>query len=468
MLKGAALGVAPFHVRILRQARENHRSMLTVFDLAALLLVLAALFSYFNKRYLGLPSNAGLLILALVTSLALMGLSWAFPSLGFPATIRNTVAEIDFNETLMDGMLGFLLFAGALHVDWEALKSRALSVGLMATFGVMISTAICGTGFYYLAQWVGLPIGFAWALVFGALISPTDPVAVLATLKNISGVPKRLEIDMAGESLFNDGVGVVVFAILVGVATGSSGEHLTASIALEHFVVEAFGGAIFGGITGYLAYRMMLKIDDYPVEVLISLALVMGTYAAAHQMGLSGPIAVVVAGLLIGDRGVTYAMSDLTQRYLHGFWTLIDDILNAVLFMLIGLELLVIDFSWQTGALAAFAIPLVLTGRFFAVYLPFQIVRLREKFSRGIVAVLTWGGVRGGISVGLALSLPDGPQRDLIVSATYAVVIFSVLVQGLTLERLVKRVVRPDGGDPSREEVAAQRNEASEAVTSGG
>ncbi|WP_369695428.1 cation:proton antiporter [Jiella marina] len=356
--------------------------MLTLFDLAALLLVLAALFGYFNKRYLDLPSNAGLLILALVTSLCLMALSWAFPRLDFPATVRETVVGIDFNETLMEGMLGFLLFAGALHVDWDALKSRALSVGLMATLGVLISTGICATGFYYLAQWVGVPISFTWALVFGALISPTDPVAVLATLKNMTGVPKRLEIDMAGESLFNDGVGVVVFTILVGLATGSAGEHLTFSLAMEHFAVEAFGGAIFGAITGYVAYWMMLKIDDYPVEVMISIALVMGTYAAAHQMGLSGPIAVVVAGLLIGDRGVAYAMSDLTQRYLHGFWTLIDDILNAILFMLIGLELLVVDFNWQTGALAALAIPLVLTGRFFAVYLPFQIVRLRERFSR--------------------------------------------------------------------------------------
>ncbi len=441
--------------------------MLSLFDLAALLLVLAALFGYFNKRHLDLPSNAGLLILALVASLLLITLSTAFPTLEFPAAIRETVAGIDFNETLMEGMLGFLLFAGALHVDWEALKSRALFVGLMATFGVLISTAVCGTGFYYLAAWVGAPVSFTWALVFGALISPTDPVAVLATLKTIRGVPKRLEIDMAGESLFNDGVGVVVFTILLGLATGSSGEHLTFSLAIEHFAVEAFGGAIFGAVTGYVAYRMMLKIDDYPVEVLISLALVMGTYAAAYALGLSGPIAVVVAGLLIGDRGVTYAMSDLTQRYLHGFWTLIDDILNAVLFMLIGLELLVVDFTWQTAALAALAIPLVLIGRFFAVYLPFQIVRLRERFSRGIVAVLTWGGVRGGISVALALSLPEGPQRDLIVTATYAVVIFSVLVQGLTLETLVKRVVRPEHGDPSREEVAEKQKGENVAAAKG-
>ncbi|MBO0905772.1 cation:proton antiporter [Jiella sonneratiae] len=428
--------------------------MLTLFDLAALLLVLAATFGYFNKRYIALPSNAGLLILGLVGSLVLIGLTWAFPHLGFPVAVRRAVADIDFNQTLMEGMLGFLLFAGALHVDWAALKSRSLSVGLMATFGVLISTAICGAGFYFLAGQVGVPIDFAWALVFGALISPTDPVAVLATLKAMSGVPKRLEIDMAGESLFNDGVGVVVFTILVGVATGSSGEHLTVPMALQHFVVEAFGGAVFGAMTGFLAYRMMLKIDDYPVEVMISIALVMGTYASAHKLGLSGPIAVVVAGLLIGNRGVAYAMSDLTQRYLHGFWTLVDDILNAVLFMLIGLELLLVDFTWQTAALAALAIPLVLFARFLAVYLPFQIVRLRERFSRGIVAVLSWGGVRGGISVALALSLPEGAARDLIVTATYAVVIFSVLVQGMTLERLVRRAVRPEGGDPPREEVA--------------
>ncbi|MBO0661531.1 sodium:proton antiporter [Jiella sp. MQZ9-1] len=418
--------------------------MLSLFDLAALLLTLSAGFGYLNKRYLCLPSNAGLLILALLAAIVLLALDKLVPGLGFPEQIKETVASIDFNETLMEGMLGFLLFAGALHVDWDALKSRSLSVGLMATFGVLISTAICGTGFYYLAGFVGLPIGYSWALVFGALISPTDPVAVLATLKSMSGVPKRLEIDMAGESLFNDGVGVVVFGILLSVATGEGGGHLSLELALEHFAVEALGGALFGVLTGYIAYRMMLKIDDYPVEVMISIALVMGTYAAAHNLGLSGPIAVVVAGLLIGERGVAYAMSDLTQRYLHGFWTLIDDILNAVLFMLIGLELLVISFGWENAVLGLLTIPLVLVARFFSVYLPFQIVRLRERFSRGIVAALTWGGVRGGISIALALSLPAGTERNLIVTATYSVVVFSVLVQGLTLEALVKRAVRPE------------------------
>ena len=434
--------------------------MLTNFDLAALLMVLSALFGYFNKRYLSLPSNAGLLILVLVASLVLMGVAEFWPDLQVVESIRGTVASIDFNETLMDGMLGFLLFAGALHVDWESLKSRALSVGLMATLGVVISTLFCGTVFFYLCQLFGVPIGFVWALVFGALISPTDPVAVLATLKTMSGVPKSLEIDMAGESLFNDGVGVVVFTILLAAATGSGGEHaLDPLVVLEHFGFEALGGGVFGMATGYLAYRMMLAIDDYPVEVLISIALVMGTYAGADAIGFSGPIAVVVAGLLIGERGVAYAMSDTTQRYLHGFWTLIDDILNAVLFMLIGLEFLVIDFVGGHIAVAVLAIPLVLISRLVSVYLPFQIVRLRERFSKGFVGILTWGGVRGGISVALALSLPYGPPRDIILSATYAVVLFAILVQGLTLQRLVKRVVgaREDPDAGSKAAVEATR-----------
>ncbi|MEN3794198.1 sodium:proton antiporter [Fulvimarina sp. MAC3] len=427
--------------------------MPTLFDLAAILMVLSGTFGYLNKRYIGLPSNAGLLVLALVSSILVIAASNLAPDLIFTNQIRQTVGSINFNETLMEGMLGFLLFAGALHVDWQSLKSRSLSVGLMATLGVLLSTLISGTGFYYLCQYAGIQLAFSWALVFGALISPTDPVAVLATLKTMKGVPKRLEIDMAGESLFNDGVGVVVFTILLAAATGSSGaQGIDYAVAFGDFATEALGGAAFGAVTGYVAYRMMLAIDDYPVEVMISIGLVMGTYAAAHALGMSGPIAVVVAGLLIGERGVTYAMSDTTQRYLHGFWTLIDDILNAVLFMLIGLEFLVIDFDWTHVLIALAAIPLLLFSRLVSVYLPFQIVRLREQFSRGIVAVLTWGGIRGGISVALALSLPDGPQRDIIVTATYAIVVFAVLVQGMTLSALVRRVVTRDvPADPSDE-----------------
>ncbi|TPW26223.1 cation:proton antiporter [Pararhizobium mangrovi] len=439
--------------------------MPTLFDLAAILMVLSGIFGYLNKRYVGLPSNAGLLVLALVSSILVIAVSYFVPGLAFTNHIRETIGSIDFNETLMEGMLGFLLFAGALHVDWQALKSRSLSVGLMATLGVLLSTLISGAGFYYLCRLAGIPLAFNWALVFGALISPTDPVAVLATLKTMEGVPKRLEIDMAGESLFNDGVGVVVFTILLAAAAGSSGSAgIDYAVAFREFATEALGGAAFGAVTGYIAYRMMLAIDDYPVEVLISIGLVMGTYAAAHSLGMSGPIAVVVAGLLIGERGVTYAMSDTTQRYLHGFWTLIDDILNAVLFMLIGLEFLVIDFDWTHVLVALATIPLLLFSRLASVYLPFQIVRLRERFSHGIVAVLTWGGIRGGISVALALSLPNGHERDIIVTATYAIVVFAVLVQGMTLSSVVRRVVSKQSGSGS-DAGTAQEHEATAPAT---
>ncbi|MCW4115779.1 sodium:proton antiporter [Aurantimonas sp. MSK8Z-1] len=422
--------------------------MLTLFDFAALLLVFTAVFGWANRLFVKLPNNIGLLVLGLAASLLLVGLHAAVPSLRFPTELANTVQSIDFNKTLMDGMLGFLLFAGALHVDWSTLKSRSLSVGLMATLGVVISTFVAGTAFYLVLRWSGFELPYAWALVFGALISPTDPVAVLSTLKAVQ-VPKTLEIDMAGESLFNDGVGVVVFTIVVAIAVGGpEGGSIGLADVAELFAVEALGGALFGLATGYVAYRMMHAIDDYAIEVLISLALVMGTYALAQDLHLSGPIAVVVAGLLIGERGFAYAMSDVTQRYVTGFWLLVDDILNALLFMLIGLELLVIQYQASHLLVGFAAIPIVLAARCVAVYLPFQVVRLRERFSRGTVAVLIWGGIRGGISVALALSLPSGPERDIILAATYGVVIFSILVQGLTLERLVRFAIRPKEEEP--------------------
>ncbi|MCQ8783029.1 cation:proton antiporter [Mangrovibrevibacter kandeliae] len=422
--------------------------MLTLFDFAALLLVFTAVFGWANRLFVKLPNNIGLLVLGLAASLLLVGFHAAVPSLRFPTELANTVQSIDFNKTLMDGMLGFLLFAGALHVDWSTLKSRSLSVGLMATLGVVISTFVAGTAFYLVLRWSGFELPYAWALVFGALISPTDPVAVLSTLKAVQ-VPKTLEIDMAGESLFNDGVGVVVFTIVVAIAVGGpEGGSIGLADVAELFAVEALGGALFGLATGYVAYRMMHAIDDYAIEVLISLALVMGTYALAQDLHLSGPIAVVVAGLLIGERGFAYAMSDVTQRYVTGFWLLVDDILNALLFMLIGLELLVIQYQASHLLVGFAAIPIVLAARCVAVYLPFQVVRLRERFSRGTVAVLIWGGIRGGISVALALSLPSGPERDIILAATYGVVIFSILVQGLTLERLVRFAIRPKEEEP--------------------
>lgn len=281
-------------------------------------------------------------------------------------------------------------------------------------------------------------ISLPWALVFGALISPTDPVAVLATLKEVK-VPEDLQTVMTGETLFNDGVGVVLFAVLVDAALGESIEVLQVG---QMFLIEALGGAALGAVTGYVSYRAMRAIDDYSIEVLISLALVVGTYAIASRLEVSGPLAVVVAGLLIGSKGPRDALSDQTKRYLFGFWTLIDEILNSVLFMLIGLEVLVLRFEPAFGWLMALAVPLVLVARLAAVSGPVLLLGLFRKFARGTIPVLTWCGLRGGISVALALSLPEIAEKSALLAATYAVVLFTLIVQGLSLRAVIKRVVR--------------------------
>ncbi|HEX2527344.1 MAG TPA: sodium:proton antiporter [Geminicoccus sp.] len=417
--------------------------MLSLFDLVAILLVLTALFGWLNQHIIRLPHTIGLLVMGLVASLVLIGVELAFPEEIFYDELTALLRQIDFRAAVLDSMLAFLLFAGALHVDIGSLRNRAWAVGTMATVGVVISTATVGIGFWLAAGLLGLPMPLAWALVFGALISPTDPVAVLSTLKEVR-VPQTLETDMAGESLFNDGVGVVIFTVLVTLASAADGGGIEFDMlrVAELFFVEALGGAVLGLATGYLAYRALRAIDDYPVEVLISLALVTGTYALAAKLHMSGPIAVVVAGLLIGNRGPHDALSDLTQRYLFGFWTLIDEILNSMLFLLIGLEVLVLGFDVSFLWLLVTAVPLVLVGRLLAVTLPILVLTRWLPFVRGTIPVLTWGGLRGGISVALALSLPDMAEKPLILAATYTVVVFTIVVQGLSLRPLVERVVR--------------------------
>ena len=325
---------------------------MALFEIIAGLLVLTALFGWLNHRLIGLPHNVGLLIMAFAASLVLVGLELMVPDVTIFAELTDTIQEIDFSETLLHGMLGFLLFAGALQVDLGLLKDRAWAVGLMATLGVVISTIIIAIGVWYAGVLVGLPISFAWALVFGALISPTDPIAVLAILKH-AGVPKTLEMDMAGESLFNDGVGVVLFTILLAAAV-SGGQNGIDFVELGRlFFAAALGGAVLGLATGYISYLAMRQIDDYPIEIIISLALVMATYAIAEHLHISGPIAVVTAGVLIGNRGAAIAMSETTRRHLFDFWTVIDEILNSLLFLLIGLEVLVLQFD---AAFAPFAV----------------------------------------------------------------------------------------------------------------
>ena len=444
--------------------------MLTLFEIGASLLVLSGAFSWINHAYLKLPHTIGLLLMALLASFALMALQAVFPALGLTETVSNAIGQIDFNVTVMNGMLAFLLFAGALHVDMSFLKSAKWAIGSMATIGVLMSTFIVGTGFYWLVNAFGVELPYTWAIVFGALISPTDPVAVLSILKTVD-MPHSLEAKIAGESLFNDGVGVVVFAIAVAVAVGTTGsghgvehaaaqaietvqatagsahgggESITAGSIAKLFFVEAGGGAVLGAFTGWLAYKMMSSIDEHAIEILISLGIVAGTYALAQRLHLSGPIAVVITGLLIGNKGAQFAMSERTRTYLFGFWEMIDEILNSVLFLLIGLEILVLGISPKFGLIMLLCIPLVLLARFVAVSVPMRFLGLFKEFTKGAIPVLTWGGVRGGISVALALSLPPVEYKPVILAATYGVVVFSIIVQGLTVKSGVKAKVNPD------------------------
>ena len=414
--------------------------MLTLFEIIALILSISAVLSWVNSTFVKLPHTIGLLVMALATSFFLILLEAAFPDLGLTDAVQSAIGQIDFFETVMNGMLAFLLFAGALHVDLNLMRAQKWPIGLMATFGVVLSTFIVGTLFWLLAHFFGVPISYAWALVFGALISPTDPVAVLSLLKSIS-IPDSLEAKIAGESLFNDGVGVVVFTIIVAVAVGADGGNLDPLHIAELFFVEAIGGAVLGMLVGYVVYRMMAAIDHDMVEILLTLGLVAGVYAVCLRLHLSGPIAVVVAGLFIGNRGAERAMSDDTREALFDFWEMIDEILNSVLFLLIGLEVLVISIDPSFAWIAVLSIPIVLFARLAAVSIPILTLSLGFAFSKGVIPVLTWGGVRGGISVALALSLPTVGAKPLIMTATYAVVIFSIVVQGLTIKEVVRRTV---------------------------
>lgn len=410
---------------------------MSTFEVIAILISLTAVLSYVNHRFIKLPTTIGVMFMALSLSLLLVLLS----QLGFQleAVAAQLLAHIDFDETLMQGMLSFLLFAGALHINLNDLARQKWVIATLATLGVVTSTFLIGTAAYYLLPLLDLGLPYAWCLLFGALISPTDPIAVIGILKSAK-VPKSLEIKVAGESLFNDGVGVVVFIALFEIAVKG---HEPSFTHISHlFLAEAVGGAALGLALGYLAYRMLKSVDSYQVEVLVTLALVTGGYALATAIHTSGPIAIVVAGLLIGNQGRALAMSDTTREHLDVFWELVDEILNAVLFVLIGLEVLVLSLKAPYLLAGVVAVPLVLLVRLISVGLPVSVLRRWQTFTPGAVTVMTWGGLRGGISVALALSLPAGENRDLLLTVTYIVVIASILVQGLTIGKVVKRVVQ--------------------------
>jgi len=406
---------------------------MSIFNIFALFITIAAIASYINYRYIRLPSTIGVMVIGLVMSLTIVGAGY----LGFE--IRSTatvfITQFDFSESLMQGMLSFLLFAGAIKINLGDLARQKFVVTVLATVGVVATTFIVGTSFYYILGLLGLSLPFAYCLVFGALIAPTDPVAVLSILKSL-GVPKTLETKIAGESLFNDGVGIVVFLVLVGIATqGGSVDILDVGVL---FLQEAVGGAVFGLIIGYLAYRLIKQVDEHSVEVLITLGLVCGGYALATKLHLSGPIAIVVAGLLMGNYGRRLAMSDSTREHLDNFWELIDEILNAVLFIWIGFEVLVLPLNLNYVLVGLVTVPITLGARFISIWSTVFLFKFRRQFSENAVLILTWGGLRGGISIALALSLAPGLARDIIVNTTYIIVIFSILVQGLTIKKLVR------------------------------
>ena len=408
-------------------------------NIIALVITLTALFSYLNYRFVRLPTTIGVMLIALVLSLLLIGthhLGWTYPE----ELAVATLSHIDFEELLMQGMLSFLLFAGALHVNLDDLAKQRWVIGVLATAGVVTSTFLVGGAAWLLFDLLGLDIPLIWCLVFGALISPTDPIAVLGLLKT-AGVPKSLEIKITGESLFNDGIAVVVFLVLLEIAAG--GHEVTAGAVGLLFLEEAVGGILYGLAIGYVAYRMLRQVDDYRVEVLITLALVTGGYALAHKLHVSGPLAMVVAGLFIGNHGRLFAMSPRTREHLDTFWELVDEVLNATLFVLIGLELAILTLRGEYLVAGLATIPVVLAARFISVGVPIGLMRGIRSFSPNAVRVMTWGGLRGGISVAMALGLPPGTTRDALLTITYIVVVFSILVQGLTIERVARATSEP-------------------------
>ncbi len=407
------------------------------FIITSILVFISAVFGYINVRFIKLPNTIGLTLITILFTLGVFALSFVDDTL--LKAERFIISKIDFKVVLLDIMLSFLLFAGALHTDLKQLHQQRWPVLVFATFGVLVSTFLVGTSVYYVFNGIGLEVNYIYCLLFGALISPTDPIAVLGILKKV-GAPKKLEIKIVGESLFNDGVGVVVFLTIFGLANGDGTGFSFASI-LELFAVEVFGGLLLGLLLGWLTYYFLKRIDDYNIEVIITLATVMtGTIVATH-LHVSAPLAMVVAGLYIGGTKTRKnAMSELTEDYVDKFWELIDILLNTILFVLIGMEMLVLEFKPQYIYAGLLAIPLGLLCRYLSLVGPVQLFQKRLDFVPNTTVIMTWGGLRGAISIALALGLTEAMHRDLFLVVTYCMVIFSILVQGLSVEKLINRL----------------------------
>lgn len=401
----------------------------------SLIITLSALLAYLNIRILKLPSTIGIMVLSLLLSLILLFIGSASPAAGL---MKNLLVQIDFSDFLLDFMLGFLLFAGALHTDIKKLHKARGPIITYATVGILISTFLVAGAIYFILPILYQRVDFIYCLLFGALISPTDPIAVLSILKK-AGISESIETQITGESLFNDGVGVVIFLTLFSIASEGFANVSTSEIIVL-LLEEIVGGVLFGLLLGYVGFRMLKRIDHYQTEVLITLAMVMGGTSLAAMFHFSGALAMVVAGLFIGNKGALEAMSEETNDYIHKFWEMVDEIFNAILFVLIGLELLIIPFELSFLFVGLIAILIIILARLLSLIIPSYIFRFKYEFPKSTFILMTWGGLRGGISIALALSLTEGMQRNLIVSVTYIIVLFSIIVQGLSLERVVKRL----------------------------
>jgi len=415
-----------------------------IFSIITVLIVLSALFGFINERFLRLPHTIGIMIIAIIFTGGLYLGSTFMPEVYL--SLEVLMYSIDFETVLLDVMLGFLLFAGAMHTNFDQLKVQRYPILIFATVGVLASTFLIGFFMYGLLALINYPVPLLYCFLFGALISPTDPIALLGILKK-AGVPKKLETKIVGESLFNDGVGVVVFITIFEIAR-SSGSEIEVTEILELFSIEVFGGIALGLLVGYAAYRLMQAIDDYDIEVLITLAAVMGGTLLAHQFHVSGPLAMVVAGLVVGNDTIrASAMSEITEQYVDKFWELLDLILNAILFVLIGLEILILHYESSYFVAGLLAIPSILLARYLSLLGPIKLFQKKLAFVPNTNLIMTWGGLRGGISIALALSLTPAMERDLFLMITYIVVIFSIIVQGLSVGRVVRKLSGNESGN---------------------
>jgi CPA1 family monovalent cation:H+ antiporter len=409
---------------------------MNVFFLFSALITLAALFSYINVRSIKLPSGISLMLLGGISAIILIVVGKLSPHL--LAEVKSQISTIDFSEFLLGILLSFLLFAGSMHVDIEDLKESGISILTFATFGTVLSTFLVAISLFYLLPFLDLQVPFIGCLLFGALISPTDPIAVLGILKK-ANLSKSIEIKITGESLFNDGIGVVIFATIYEIATMGT-DNLSVSSVAVLFLQEAGGGLLMGAIIGYVGFWLMRSIDHYQTETLISLAMVMGGYSLCHYMHVSGPLAMVISGLIIGNKGKELAMSDQTRDYLEKFWEIVDEIFNALLFMLIGLELMIIDIPLPLIFVGLLIAMVLIFARYFSLLIPSFLLRFKSKLEDNTLEIMTWGGLRGGISIALALSLPNQPYKEPLVAITFIVVIFSILIQGFTIGMLIEKL----------------------------